>query len=184
MATIVESTKVRLNEIEKELAELVEQRSGIRAHWELEKGLIKDIRAAKETIEQAKVDAERFEREGDFAKVAEIRYGKIVDLEKTLKSKQEELERLRGQFTKIECENAVLREELRDQWESNHWEHCGAWPHPPKMPKINIRCETRSQSGLETPLRELVGTTSLNVVRVEQEDDGSFTAVTDHWPAR
>lgn len=105
MATIEESTKVRLNEIEKELAELVEARSGIRAHWELEKGLIKSIRSAKEEIEQARLDAERYEREGDFAKVAELRYGKIVELEKTLKAKQEDLE-------KLQADRKLLKEEV------------------------------------------------------------------------
>jgi ATP-dependent Clp protease ATP-binding subunit ClpB len=105
MATITESTRSRLAEIEKELAELVEERSGIRAHWELEKNLIKDIRATKESIEETKLDAERFEREGDFAKVAELRYGKIVEFEKTLKSKQEEL-------TKIQADRKLLKEEV------------------------------------------------------------------------
>ncbi len=105
MATIEESTKARLNEIERELAELVEARSGIRAHWELEKGLIKSIRTAKEEIEQARLDAERFEREGDFAKVAELRYGKIVEFEKTLKTKQEELQ-------KLQADRQLLKEEV------------------------------------------------------------------------
>lgn len=105
MATIAESTKARLNEIEKELAELVEQRSGIRAHWELEKGLIKEIRSTKEAIEQARLDAERFEREGDFGKVAELRYGKIVEYEKTLKAKQEEL-------GKLQSDRQLLKEEV------------------------------------------------------------------------
>ena len=105
MATIEESTKARLGEIERELAELVEARSGIRAHWELEKGLIKSIRSAKEEIEQARLDAERFEREGDFAKVAELRYGTIVDLEKTLKAKQEELQ-------KLQVDRKLLKEEV------------------------------------------------------------------------
>lgn len=43
-----------------------------------------------------------------------------------------------------------------------------------QTPKINIRCETKSDW--------LIGTTTLNVIRVEREDDGSFTAVTNHWP--
>jgi ATP-dependent Clp protease ATP-binding subunit ClpB len=92
MAAIHDTTKARLDEIERELAELVEQRSGLRAHWEMEKGLIKDIRSTKETIDQLRIDAERYEREGDFAKVAEIRYGKITELEKAIKTKQEQLE--------------------------------------------------------------------------------------------
>ncbi len=92
MASIKEATQSRLAEIDKELAELTEDRMRIRSHWELEKNLIKSIRAKKQEIEQARLDAERFEREGDFAKVAEIRYGTIGDIEKSLKIKQDELE--------------------------------------------------------------------------------------------
>ena len=87
MASIKEATKIRLQEIDKELAELTESRMRIRSHWELEKKLIKEIRAKKQEIEQARLDSERYEREGDFAKVAEIRYGKITDIEKGPESK-------------------------------------------------------------------------------------------------
>ncbi len=105
MASIIETTTHRLNEIEKELAGLIEARTQLRSHWELEKNLIKDIRANKQDIEQAKADAERFEREGDLAKVAEIRYGKIVELEKSIRSKQEELE-------KVQKDQSLLKEEV------------------------------------------------------------------------
>jgi ATP-dependent Clp protease ATP-binding subunit ClpB len=105
MASIAETTKQRLKEIEKEIAGLSEERSALRAHWEMEKGLIKGIRAAKEEIEQARIDAERLEREGDLAKVAEIRYGKIIDLEKGIKKKQEELE-------KLQTDRKLLTEEV------------------------------------------------------------------------
>jgi ATP-dependent Clp protease ATP-binding subunit ClpB len=94
MAKHTETTTSRLKEIDKELANLQEQRTQLRSHWELEKGLIRAIRAKKLQLEQARLDAERFEREGDFAKVAELRYGTIVDLDKSIKEKQEELERL------------------------------------------------------------------------------------------
>src|SRR5579872_3924698 len=105
MASIKEATKSRLKEIDKELAELGEERTRIRSHWELEKNLIKEIRGKKQEIEQARLDAERFEREGDFAKVAEIRYGKIADIEKSLKSKQDELET-------IQKDKQLLKEEV------------------------------------------------------------------------
>jgi len=105
MASIKEATKSRLKEIDKELAELGEERMRIRSHWELEKNLIKDIRAKKQEIEQARLDAERFEREGDLAKVAEIRYGKIIDIEKSLAAKQTELE-------KVQKDKQLLKEEV------------------------------------------------------------------------
>jgi ATP-dependent Clp protease ATP-binding subunit ClpB len=94
MAKHSEPTTLRLKEIDKEMADLVEQRTQLRSHWELEKNLIRDIRAKKLDLEQARLDGERFEREGDFAKVAELRYGTIVNLDKSIKEKQEELERL------------------------------------------------------------------------------------------
>lgn len=46
-------------------------------------------------------------------------------------------------------------------------------------PRVNIKCETKSG---ETKYDSVIGSTSLNVIRVEQEDDGSYTAVTDYWP--
>src|SRR4051812_9565332 len=105
MASIREATTSRLHEIDKELAELNEERTRIRSHWELEKNLIKDIRAKKQEIEQAKLDAERYERDGDFAKVAEIRYGTITELEKTIKAKQDELEN-------VQKDKQLLKEEV------------------------------------------------------------------------
>ena len=105
MATIQDSTKHRLAEIERELAGLTEERSALRAHWELEKGLLKGIRSNKEDIDQLRIDAERYEREGDFAKVAEIRYGKVGELEKQIKQKQEDLE-------KLQADKKLLTEEV------------------------------------------------------------------------
>src|SRR5205823_10524766 len=105
MASIKEATKTRLAEIDRELAEFGEERTRIRSHWELEKNLIKDIRAMKQEIEQARLDAERFEREGDLAKVAEIRYGKIINIEKSLAAKQTELE-------KVQKDKQLLKEEV------------------------------------------------------------------------
>lgn len=105
MATIQDSTKHRLAEIERELAGLTEERSALRAHWELEKGLLKGIRTKKEEIDQLRIDAERYEREGDFAKVAEIRYGKVGELEKQIKQNQEDLE-------KLQADKKLLTEEV------------------------------------------------------------------------
>lgn len=105
MATIQDSTKHRLTEIERELAGLTEERSALRAHWELEKGLLKGIRLNKEGIDQLRIDAERYEREGDFAQVAEIRYGKVGELEKQIKQKQEDLE-------KLQADKKLLTEEV------------------------------------------------------------------------
>ncbi|MBI2430220.1 MAG: AAA family ATPase, partial [Ignavibacteriales bacterium] len=79
--------KTRLNEIEKDLAELNQTRSALKAHWENEKSLIQSIRSMKEEIENVKHEAEKKEREGDLGKVAELRYGTLATLEKQLKAK-------------------------------------------------------------------------------------------------
>src|SRR5690349_3126682 len=78
-------SKARAAEINRELAELNQERSGLRAHWQNEKELIQSIRRMKGEIEQAKAEADRSEREGNLARVAELRYGVITSLEKQLK---------------------------------------------------------------------------------------------------
>ncbi|MBN2354822.1 AAA family ATPase, partial [candidate division KSB1 bacterium] len=74
----------RLQEVEKELADLDETRKELRAHWELEKTTIAEIRALKEQIDQAKTDSAAAERDGDLAKAAELKYGRLVELQKKL----------------------------------------------------------------------------------------------------
>jgi ATP-dependent Clp protease ATP-binding subunit ClpB len=77
-------TRKRLEELEKELRELREKRDGLKAHWHLEKSNIQTIRKLTSDIEDAKVQAAEYERQGNFAKVAEIRYGTILDYKKQL----------------------------------------------------------------------------------------------------
>jgi ATP-dependent Clp protease ATP-binding subunit ClpB len=84
-------SKKRLEEIGRELSDLNEERNQLKSHWQLEKDKIQSIRKMKEDIEEAKAMAEKFEREGNLGKVAELRYGTINDLEKKLKSQTEEL---------------------------------------------------------------------------------------------
>jgi ATP-dependent Clp protease ATP-binding subunit ClpB len=74
----------RLERVEKELADLGEQLSGLRSQWEQERAAIAAIRELNEKIEQAKADAERAEREGNLEKAAEIRYGTLIELDKQL----------------------------------------------------------------------------------------------------
>ncbi|HCA43251.1 MAG TPA: chaperone protein ClpB [Bacteroidetes bacterium] len=101
----INPTKIRLDEIEKELADLRSQKDALIAHWNLEKDLIKTIRASKEEIENLKAEADRYNREGDLAKVAEINYGKIPELDKKIDSKSEEL-------AKVQKEKKMLKEEV------------------------------------------------------------------------
>ncbi|MBV6477734.1 MAG: Chaperone protein ClpB 1 [Ignavibacteria bacterium] len=101
----INPTKLRLDEIEKELAELSEKRNALSAHWKLEKDLIKSIRSAKEETELLKNEAEKNEREGNLAKVAEIRYGKLLELQKKIDNKTDEL-------AVIQKNNKMLKEEV------------------------------------------------------------------------
>ncbi|NOX66692.1 MAG: AAA domain-containing protein, partial [Chlorobi bacterium] len=95
----------RLEEIKKELGNLEEQRNKLRVHWELEKAKIKEIRKIKSDIENAKTDADRYEREGDLGKVAELRYGVITELEKKLKDETKKL-------AEIQKNSRMLKEEV------------------------------------------------------------------------
>jgi ATP-dependent Clp protease ATP-binding subunit ClpB len=104
-STKVNPTQLRLEEIEKELAELSEKRNALVSHWNLEKELIKSIRASKEEIENLKTEADKYEREGNLAKVAEIRYGKLTELQKSIDAKTAEL-------AKIQKDKKMLKEEV------------------------------------------------------------------------
>ena len=77
--------------LSKELADLSEKRQALKAKWESEKGVIQGIQREKENIDKFKIEAEQAERSGDFGKVAEIRYGKIVESEKRLDSFKQQL---------------------------------------------------------------------------------------------
>jgi ATP-dependent Clp protease ATP-binding subunit ClpB len=76
--------------LSKELAELNDRRDTLKARWESEKGVLTGIQTQKEAIEQFKLEAEQAERQGDYARVAELRYGKIQEAEAKLKTLQEE----------------------------------------------------------------------------------------------
>ncbi len=86
-----EGDKKKIEELEKELRELKEKRKEIYAKWKEEKDLVDKIQDIKKQIEEVKFQAEQAEREGDYGKVAELRYGKIKDLEKQLEEAQKEL---------------------------------------------------------------------------------------------
>ncbi len=82
----------KIEELEKELRELKEKRKEIYAKWREEKDLVDKIQDIKKQIEEAKFQAEQAEREGDYGKVAELRYGKIKELENQLEQAQKELQ--------------------------------------------------------------------------------------------
>ncbi|PKQ69301.1 ATP-dependent chaperone ClpB [Raineya orbicola] len=94
--------------LSKEIAELSEKRDSLMAKWKAEKEIVDKIRAEKENIERYKIEAEQAERAGDYGKVAELRYGKILEAEKRLKDYQTQLKELQG-------ENSMLREEVTSE---------------------------------------------------------------------
>ncbi|MBI4572228.1 MAG: ATP-dependent chaperone ClpB [candidate division NC10 bacterium] len=86
----------RLERLEAELSELEKQETVLRGRWEKEKAIIQRIRALKEQIETARLAAEKAEREGNLGRVAEIRYGRLVGLEKELTAEQAALAAVQG----------------------------------------------------------------------------------------
>ena len=87
-----ENAKRRLQDLESELAGLREKLQGLKLHWQNEKKLIDKIRQVKAEIEKTKADEERYEKEGRLEKVAEIRYGKLRELEEKLSKSNQELQ--------------------------------------------------------------------------------------------
>ena len=86
-----EKDKKKVTEIEGQIANLDEDRKRLRSHWETEKDLIGQIRKVKEQIEGLRVEADQAERDADFGKVAEIRYGKIAKAEEKMLALKQEL---------------------------------------------------------------------------------------------
>lgn len=97
-------TAKRLEVIEKEISELSAKRDELKAHWVLEKELISDIRKMKEDAENLKTEADNFERQGDLAKVAEIRYGKVIELQKSIGEKSSKLAELQKKWKMLKEE--------------------------------------------------------------------------------
>jgi len=91
-----EQDKDKLKKIRKELADLEEQQQSLKAKWEDERNVVQSIQDAKEQIEQLKLEAQRVEREGDFNRAAEIKYGKLPEHQARLKELSEEMERLQA----------------------------------------------------------------------------------------
>ena len=100
-----EDDKPKLEQIGKELAELKEQESQFKAKWQSEKELLDKIQQDKVSIEQLKFEADRAEREGNYGLVAEIRYGKLQQLQQDIEQTQERLHQMQG-------DKAMIKEEV------------------------------------------------------------------------
>ena len=88
-----EGDKERIKRLDSEISKLKAQASAMRAKWESERDILRQIQQKKERIEQLKIEAQQAERVGDYGKVAEIRYGAIVEAEKSIASLQESLDK-------------------------------------------------------------------------------------------
>jgi ATP-dependent Clp protease ATP-binding subunit ClpB len=97
-----ENNKEKETILSRDLADLSEKRDALKAKWQAEKSVLDAVRAEKETIDRLKLEAEQAERQGDYGKVAEIRYGRLVESEQKLKDMQ----------ASSSGENSMLQEEV------------------------------------------------------------------------
>ena len=100
-----EKDDAKLAILNKEIEELREQEKSYKAKWQSEKELVNQIQQNKQEIENLKFEADKAEREGDYGKVAEIRYGKLKELEDGIANIQEELKHMQG-------DSALIKEEV------------------------------------------------------------------------
>ncbi|MGA7273078.1 MAG: ATP-dependent chaperone ClpB [Acidimicrobiia bacterium] len=103
-----ERSRERLEDLERELADVSEEIDALTARWDLEKQAIAGIREAKQQIEDTRAQATQAERAGDLQKAAELRYGRMRELENQLSERQDTLE-------KLHAEGRMLSEEVTDQ---------------------------------------------------------------------
>ena len=102
------ASKERFKKLEALLADMNDELMVMKAHWQNEKVMIQDIRSIKEQQEQLSTEAQLAEREGDLAKVAEIRYGKAAEL-------QNRLEEANQKLTGLQAHSKMLKEEVDDE---------------------------------------------------------------------
>lgn len=100
-----ENDKAKLDKLKEEIANLNEQRNQLKAAWLQEKEIINKITTEKENIENYKLKAERAEREGDYGKVAELRYGKT-------KQAEEKIEQLKAKLNELQADKPLINEEV------------------------------------------------------------------------
>ena len=103
-----EVSKERMSRIDEELARLKEQERELRKHWDQEKAIIKEIRALKEQIENARTEEQKAERMGDLGRVSQIRYGEMRELTTKLEGAQAKL-------TDVQKTGAMLKEEVTEE---------------------------------------------------------------------
>jgi ATP-dependent Clp protease ATP-binding subunit ClpB len=103
-----QASKQRLQALERQLAELAEQRNSLRARWEQEKAAIGRVRELKQKIEELRQEADRAERMADFEKAARLRYGEMVEL-------QRQLDEANQRLNELQAQGALLKEEVDEE---------------------------------------------------------------------
>jgi ATP-dependent Clp protease ATP-binding subunit ClpB len=115
------ASKERLERLEKEMADLKEQRSGLASHWQQEKEAIQRIRTLKEEQEQLRLAIEQAQRTGDYQKASELQYGRVPDLERKIREEEARLQALQK-------DRKMLKEEVDEE---DIAEVVSRWTHIP-----------------------------------------------------
>lgn len=100
-----EGDKAKVDDLSRELADLEEERAQLRSKWESERKIINEIHQNKQSIEQMKIEAQQAERQGDYGKVAELRYGKI-------KGCEDKIAKLKAELEQKQSGSALIKEEV------------------------------------------------------------------------
>ncbi len=103
-----DASKQRMEQVSEEIARLGQEQAELRSHWAQERTIIAEIRSLKEQIESARADSAKAEREGDLAKAAEFKYGRIVELEKHLDAANQKL-------VALQHDRKMLKEEVDEE---------------------------------------------------------------------
>ena len=112
-----ENDKKKIEELSKAISELNEERSKIKSRWDTERSFIEKIQNEKKNIERYRYEAENAERDGDYGRVAELRYGKIPNAELAIENAKEELKKVQGDNPLIdEVVNAEDIAEIVSRW--------------------------------------------------------------------
>lgn len=116
-----ETSQERLTSLQRELANLKEEGGALKARWQSEKDIIQGLRVVNEAIERTKLQIEQAERDGDYSRAAELKYGRLPELQKQMDSANEKLKSIQGS-------NALLKEEVT---EPDIAEVVSRWTHIP-----------------------------------------------------
>jgi ATP-dependent Clp protease ATP-binding subunit ClpB len=115
------ASQERLQKLDKELADLKEDRNRLSAHWQQEKETIQAVRKLKEELEQVRLEVERAQRSGDYAKASELQYGKLPDIERQIKEQESRL-------AEVQKGHRMLKEEVDEE---DIAEVVSRWTHIP-----------------------------------------------------